>query len=53
MSDSYLRPVPTDPAWVPSASAARRAITVLSPLVPEAEDAVGLGHPIKLVMARY
>lgn len=38
MSDSYPRLVPTDPAWVSSASAARQAITALSLLAPEAED---------------
>ncbi|KAA3505430.1 hypothetical protein G6L63_23535 [Agrobacterium vitis] len=38
MSDSILRYVPTDPLWQPSPADARKAISLLKSIAPEADD---------------
>ena len=37
MSDNYLRLIPKDPAWQPTAQAAQRTVEALAPLVPGAD----------------
>jgi hypothetical protein len=44
MSDSFLRLIPTDPAWRPDDVALRRAVRVLRQLVPDATAVRGQVH---------
>lgn len=40
MSDSILRYVPADPFWQPSPDDASKAVSLLTSIVPEADDVV-------------
>jgi hypothetical protein len=45
MSDNWLRLIPTEPGWVPSAAQAAAATALLRSLAPNADEIEAVSHP--------